>query len=142
MDPKLIANMDPKLRETYERVMGTAAASSPLSAPPPSNGTSNQLSQSLPIQQPEIPTPMAPPATEELSSQLVTPVTPPTPAPTPVDATSTMFQPLPSPASVNQEAQTNETSFLLRILYIVGGIIFFILYAIFWIKILKLNFPF
>jgi hypothetical protein len=60
--------------------------------------------------------------------------------PQPTTFTDTMQQPLPSPAAVNQGLQ-KETSPLLRVLYIVGAVIFFIIYTIFWIKIFNLPLP-
>jgi len=52
-----------------------------------------------------------------------------------------MSQPLPSPATVNQAAP-HETSALLKVLYIVGSVIFFAVYTLFWIKIFGLPLPF
>jgi hypothetical protein len=43
---------------------------------------------------------------------------------------------------VIQQPPPTETSSMLRIAYIAGGIIFFIVYTIFWIKIFKLPFLF
>lgn len=52
-------------------------------------------------------------------------------------------QPLPSPSEVNQAAVAQrEAPALLRVLYIVGAVIFFAVYTIFWIKIFKLPFLF
>lgn len=50
-------------------------------------------------------------------------------------------QPLPSPAEVNQSAH-HESSALLRVLYIVGAVVFFAIYTIFWIKVFNLPFLF
>lgn len=50
-------------------------------------------------------------------------------------------QPLPSPAEVNQAAQ-HESSALLRVLYIVGAVVFFAIYTIFWVKVFNLPFLF
>lgn len=72
-----------------------------------------------------------------------TPVVPYTPSETPnfAPATSTFTQPLPSPASVNQE-EHHETSPLIRVLYIIGAVVFFAIYTIFWIKVFNLPFLF
>ncbi len=64
----------------------------------------------------------------------------------PVDATQnpssdSFSQPLPSPATVNQAAE-HETSPLLKVLYIIGAVVFFAVYTIFWIKIFNLPFLF
>jgi hypothetical protein len=50
-------------------------------------------------------------------------------------------QPLPSPSSVNQ-ASEHQTSPLLKVLYIIGAVIFFAIYTIFWIKVFNLPFLF
>jgi hypothetical protein len=50
-------------------------------------------------------------------------------------------QPLPSPAEVNN-AGPQETSPLLRVLYIVGAVVFFAIYTIFWVKVFNLPFIF
>ncbi len=118
MDPK---SLDPKLRETYERVMGTAV--------PPSGAPTTV----------QIPVTPAPPS-DGLSS----------PVPNGVSANNfdmqaaavAASQPLPSPASMIQQPSPTETSTVLRIAYIAGGIIFFMVYTVFWIKIFKLPFLF
>lgn len=51
-------------------------------------------------------------------------------------------QPLPSPADVTQANTPKETSPLLKVLYIVGAVIFFAIYTIFWVKIFNLPFIF
>jgi len=56
-------------------------------------------------------------------------------------ATDQYSQPLPSPAAVNQSSP-HETSALLKVLYIVGAVIFFAVYTIFWIKVFNLPFLF
>jgi len=50
-------------------------------------------------------------------------------------------QPLPSPSSVAQNA-TKEASPLLRVLYIIGAVVFFAIYTVFWIKVFNLPFLF
>jgi hypothetical protein len=51
-------------------------------------------------------------------------------------------QQLPSPAEVNQANAQKESSPLLRVLYIVGAVVFFAIYTIFWIKVFNLPFIF
>jgi hypothetical protein len=54
-----------------------------------------------------------------------------------------VLQPLPSPASINQTAPVSAgISPALKILYFTAGIIFFIVYAIFWLKIFNYPLPF
>jgi hypothetical protein len=228
MDPtKSFDHLDPKLKETYARVMGTSTSGSGTQAPaqdstasvtPPAGGLSASPFASPSPTQPaadpaaqtqfgSVPTPtpdastgpnpgtgptintmptdtqasFMPPATEPPSTaeqdQTSSPpnnsfFSNPTPAanptsvteanpvepsidPTPVtpyspegfgaaQSTSSpeqLAQPLPSPASVSQNAP-HETSALLKVLYIVGSIIFFAVYTLFWIKIFGLPLPF
>lgn len=56
-------------------------------------------------------------------------------------STEPFAQPLPSPSSVGQEAP-HETSALLKVIYIIGSVIFFAIYTIFWIKVFNLPFLF
>ncbi|HWY79046.1 MAG TPA: hypothetical protein VNW29_01685 [Candidatus Sulfotelmatobacter sp.] len=50
-------------------------------------------------------------------------------------------QSLPSPSEINQ-ATPHEASSLLRVLYIIGAVIFFAIYTFFWIKVFNLPIPF
>ena len=69
----------------------------------------------------------------------VTPYSPDNPAAGAIYADQA--QPLPSPATVAQKGP-HETSALLRVLYIIGGVIFFAIYTVFWIKVFNLPFFF
>ncbi len=156
MDPKSLSNIDPKLRETYERVMGTTVAAppptlatpaAPSSPPPPSDvpaplamdstaPSSNYSSMAMPST-PEPTNPITPP--------VFTPAAPADPEPAPPAAPADPQpnlkpQNLPSPASVTQNE--HKTSPLLKALYLIGGIAFFAIYTIFWIKIFKIPFFF
>ena len=148
MDPKTLSSLDPKLRETYERVMNTAASSSNSPTPPTPNTSTSPM-----------PTFDAMPATStSLASDTTTPIinqpiqtaelsalqSTLTPPPLSLPATPMPSQPLLSPAQVNQlSAQSsNSTSPVIRILYIIAGIIFFAVYAIFWLKVFKFPLPF
>ncbi|HZE87028.1 MAG TPA: hypothetical protein VE090_02360 [Methylomirabilota bacterium] len=141
MDPNSLNNLDPKLRETYERVMGTTT-------PPASAATvPDQTPQANP-QQTTTPTP------NTTSSPSAPPNMVPDNAPvSPMNAYTSdnlRFQAsiqaplaggtLATPETHTQAAQSNSS--LLRILYIIGAIVFFIVYTIFWIKIFKLPAPF
>ena len=55
--------------------------------------------------------------------------------------TEQVTQPLPSPSSVVQSAQ-KQTSPLLRVLYILAAVIFFVIYTVFWAKVFGLPIPF
>lgn len=150
MDPKTLASLDPKLRETYERVMGT----SPVAGATPSQPT-DATAAAPPA--PPAPTPPDNPAVttdaaaQAPAGQLFSPSAPGAPpipsagpayTPENLGLTQPMpaAQPLPSPNMAMTGSQS--TSSLLRILYIIGGIIFFVAYTYFWIKIFKLPLPF
>jgi len=132
----------------------TAGLSAPLSAPassmdsaqnpispPNSSFFSNPVSQPTDISAPQ----------DGGQSDMNTPIDPATQAPitpySPEDlnagqsamSTEPMTQPLPSPSTVNQP---HETSALLKVLYIVGSVIFFAVYTFFWIKVFNLPVPF
>jgi hypothetical protein len=97
------------------------------------------------------------PATVDPSAQtndtnLTAPIEPPSTTPitpyAPVDpgaaqnpSPESFSQPLPSPSTINQTG-AHETSPLLRVLYIIGAVIFFAVYTVFWIKIFNLPFLF
>lgn len=180
MDPKTLAGLDPKLRETYEKVMGTAASAAPQPANPASTGPTAIISntpipppvapqtatETKPADTASNPAPAVPAeqkSTDVLSSSLeantglsAQPVQPadmsnlqpslsgsPLPGNESAAILSKPLQPLPSPASVNhQAAQTGGTSGVLKIVYIIAGVIFFIVYAIFWMKIFNFPLPF
>lgn len=172
MDPKSLSHLDPKLRETYERVMGTAAAvhasnentqASPVKADESvdepglskpieeSHETSATFSSSpTNISAAEIGIEQSPNTNKVEESQPVSP-TPYHVVETPPDTQLNIsadnsgqpaMQPLPSPASVAQIEKNANAGPLLRILYIVGAVIFFIIYTIFWIKVFNLPFFF
>ncbi len=179
MDPKTLAGLDPKLRETYEKVMGTAASANPQPASPAPSAPTAIISNTPipPPVMPQAPTEPKPADTAEsaipaapaeqktdvLSSSLeanpglsAQPVQPadlsnlqpslsgsPLPGNESAAILNKPLQPLPSPASVNhQAAQTGGTSGVLKIVYIIAGVIFFIVYAIFWMKIFNFPLPF
>lgn len=66
MDPKNTANLDPKLKEVYDRVMGTTTGTNPATPPPSPN----------PAAQPKIDDLSPLPPTPPLNQQGVTPVPP------------------------------------------------------------------
>lgn len=206
MDPKTLANLDPKLRETYERVMGSSspapASPAPAAAPavPPAPDIKPADTTAAPTPGSDVPSsaffnsappPQTPPAPPSTPASPVTPVDPVVPIPPPspsaaitpaaiadpfaqnppaqnTDLTSLQpslmgvplkepkdselqlskpLQPLPSPASVNQKVSpaapaASSPSTLIRSLYIIAGVIFFIVYAIFWLKIFHYPLPF
>jgi hypothetical protein len=163
MDPKSIANLDPKLRETYERVMGntapaTPAAATPAAPPAPEAPVSAvsppAMETASPTPPPDLSAPVSPDAQlspvlpSEPSPSLSAPAnasfntspfgTPSTPG---MDNQATVMQPLMSPASAAQAAPGGKGS-LIKVIYIFGGIVFFVVYIFFWIKIFNYQLPF
>jgi hypothetical protein len=150
MDPKSLSHLDPKLRETYERVMGTTAspASNINPTAPDEPIKADAAPQDITLSQPPII--HATPATFSSSPSNIsaadagieqsheTPVQPVSPTPyhvienveTPPVAVADpqpQLQPLPSPATVAQLGKTANAGPLLRILYIVGAVVVFFL---------------
>jgi hypothetical protein len=240
MDPKSLSNLDPKLRETYERIMGTSGDNTappapaseenpaliestptdtqpslspipPVTPTPPQTQTPEELSTTNPFATPAFeaidtnpansattttptlnpdglssafPTMPAPndasspvqPPTEtspfvaampqaqpvapvgetavdtstftlnpmgqktDLNSlqQAPAPVTPVTPEFPPPEATAAVA----SPAAGFNISQPKPASPVLRILYIVAGVVFFLIYTFFWLRLFKIPLPF
>lgn len=109
MDPQKPADLDPKLKEVYERVMGTAP-------------------QTLQAAQTTAPQP-----------QTIQPITPPqAPMPAaPIDSPKS-----PVTAFVAKPSQQGLGFPLPLPLLILFMILFFLGYALFWIKFFKVNLPF
>lgn len=154
MDPKKTAQLDPKLKEIYDRVMGTSI----------NNGTAQKPPE--PIAIPKEPTPPPPPSqTTKIEEPVQEPqkAVPPPPPPT-IDPSSTseeqkyqLYQagkthklehkeePKAEP-KINKEPQgqtkPEKSSFkIFPILFLLFGALFFVGYAFFWIKFFKLNLP-
>lgn len=122
MDSKQLNQLDPKLKETYERVMGT----------PLNKSFTQPLPPQLPTNMPKTPFPSATPVTTQ------TPTRQPSPKP---------FQPQPATYNVgqNQKPQTQiakKQNKMTPIFIVIGSFIFIILYALIWIKVLNLEVPF
>lgn len=112
MDISQINNLDPKLRETYQRIMGMATKQPAQSTPP------------SPYQ--EVPnTPSAKPF--PFPSQ-------PADKKTSEDGMQTFV--------AEDKTGTNKTKGINQIVYATVGIIFFIVYTFFWLKLFKIPTPF
>jgi hypothetical protein len=125
MNPKNVAGLDPKLRETYERVMGTSLPQK-QEAPEPSPITANPQPQ--PNQQndqaPVLQSASVPPA-PQLFTQNNPFQEPPTP-PAEVLAKNAVVGP--------EKKKNHFTAIGLGL----GGVIFFIIYAVLWAKVFGL----
>ena len=137
MDPN---NLDPKLKATYDRVMGTPTApgqpgAAPVPQPaapvaPPVNAVNPVISTTPQVggdaTQPASPTPAAAFTADNLSFQ------------------AAIQTPVAQGTQITGVGQTvpQQTSFLLKFLYIVGAVIFFVIYTLVWVKIFNLPLPF
>jgi hypothetical protein len=117
--------------------MNSPATSSFFSNPSPA--TTDPAQNPVPSgANPNVSAPFPPPA--NTGQVPVTPYSPDSQAAA-AAPTEEMAQPLPSPATVAQKGP-HDASALLRVLYIIGGVIFFAIYTVFWIKVFNLPFFF
>lgn len=125
MDPKAANNLDPKMKETYDRVMGTSTT--PNAAPAAAAPMATTPAASTPTTPPAANTPFgtAPSMPDNLQFQAAIQAAPAQPATTSVGV-----------------AVPNQTSSMVRILYIVGSVVFFAAYTYLWIKIFNISLPF
>lgn len=151
MDANQLNTLDPKLREAYERVMGTTAVPRPPQqppvAPPPPPQPTTVTQNSSPIEQAK-PEPVIPQTTAPLPpiATVQTPQTIASGAPIPsvplasLDSTSTSQQ---MHAYVADEVEGVKQSLkLIQVVYIVGGLVFFAVYALFWMIFFNVASPF
>lgn len=156
MDPKTAQNLDPKLREVYERVMGTSST-------PPAN-SSAPAAQSAQVEKPQTPVPPSnstlPPLKQKsavdynaLNSQAINtsaPVTPKVSAPTTTAYTATTQSTSPTFGVVNPSESgksspaSNEKkgSILKKLLLLVGIPLFILIYTLIWVIVFGVELPF
>lgn len=128
MDPKKMAQLDPKLKEAYERVMGSSTGA-------PSAPTATQAPASIP-QSPITQTPMeSMHATIPVQNPAMTP-------PAPVVHATNNKQPGNNVNISSAFVATKKSAGISPLLLWVLGAIFFIAYAIFWIKFFNLSIPY
>ncbi len=131
MNPKSVNDLDPKLKEAYERIMGTSFTPN---TPP---GTSNQPpAQNAPVMQT---TPVVDQPVTQAPTLQVPPAEPAKnpfdPAPEPPISVFTQAGPVSSPAPAGTQKKKMN---ILPILLVVGGLIFFVVYVIVWAKVFGL----
>lgn len=135
MDPTSLSNLDPKLKETYDRVMGT-------STPPASDQTPSNPAPASPTPADASPN-NAPSENVTAESGLSTPIATPAPdSAEPQPATVTITQASPTPPSTNIVSAPHGHSGLIKIFYILGATVFFVIYIFFWAKIFNISLPF
>lgn len=158
MDPASLANLDPKLKETYERVMGTTAPPDPVPTQSTTDGAAasdatptDQKSDSAQSPGPVTPatntdapasTPNAPSSTDGLSTPVAASLVQNPVSESDQPQTVTINQPLPNPTPSNIITQPHGHMGLIRIFYILGATVFFVIYVFFWMKIFNFSLPF
>jgi len=128
MDPQKLSQLDPKLREAYQRVMGTTIPTPPAApiqtqAPPPS----------IPSDPTQIPQPQpvpTQPATNfvQMNSEV--------PAPA-----QNFTTPPPMPLAQTM-AVKKKSGIIMPILFGFAALVFIAIYTLFWTKIFNFNLPF
>jgi hypothetical protein len=167
MDPQKLSKLDPKLRDAYQRVMGTtipeAPAVAPAQAQTPTPSTTPPISTLQP--QSEIKSNNFPIASNPYSQSVVeqsqpatnpqsesTPIAQSAPTPNVVQANPEA----PAPATANfanftappstPQAQTMEIKkkkgIMMPILFGIVGLVFIVIYTFFWTKIFNFKLPF
>lgn len=138
MNPKNINNLDPKLKETYERVMGT---SFPTPQPVSQQTPQNTAPAPEPVQTVQTPTPqpvlqpISAPADPMQASQIFRagdPFKQPETPPADLIAKANMGN-----GVVNQQPQKKKHN-LMPVYLLIGGVIFFAAYAAIWGKVFGL----
>jgi hypothetical protein len=162
MDPKSSAQLDPKLQEAYNRVMGTPTGPATPTDPaaPAANPTPAPTDQIGPIMPNVTPDPTAlttPPTVDPTVSSTPTgpeptPITPADPTlPTPT-ITPEPVQPVietPTQPTMTTVENTASHAFVAKkgmkispVILIVGGIVFLLVYTLVWVKVFNLSVPF
>lgn len=146
MNPKSVDDLDPKLKEAYDRIMGTSVdrkidpnASTPSennqNTPNPSNPPTPQPTAQAPQPVMQTQTLEPKPAASDPNSGMVQVQSTPSPdksastqTPQPPASVFSQVNPVANPAP---SAQKKKTSFL-PVLAFIGGTIFFVVYGIIW----------
>jgi hypothetical protein len=157
MDPQKLSQLDPKLRDVYQRVMGTSI---PMSqATPVNTQNSTQFAPNFPQQQAqqmqqEMPQPISIP--KPIQPQFI-PAQQPIPTQRPPVINPTQMNPgMQAPAAPMPTATQNpspvpqaqavvlrkKNSVIIPILFGLVGIIFIVIYTLFWTKVFNLKLPF
>ncbi len=117
--------MDPKLKEAYDRVMATPVPP-PLTTPKPANP------------QPTVVSPTAVASQEPM--QATTPIASTTLSATPANTPTQSKQTVGFAVAMPKHSSSGLK--MLPVLIGIGGVIFFIVYAVFWIKFFNVKIPF
>lgn len=155
MDPKTLQPIDPKLKETYERVMGTSLTPPPSAGqnppPPPPPVQPTPPIESKPPIQPQPQPKLYPPL--QSNNNETPPLQQPSPQSTPLQHTekeavtpppnTPLTTPVVSEVKNNPTETTTERKRRVpRVFLVLGGVVFLIAYAFFWLKFFNLSIPF
>lgn len=155
MDPKQTAQLDPKLKEAYDRVMGTPTNLTTDPSQVPTQTTASAPATTSPA---TLPTPEL---TQPVTNTIPVPATSTTPDPTTSVAT-TSAAPTPPPVVMPHSTETvkiggdgpapatpvvaqaapQKKKGIPPLLIVVGAIVFLIVYSLFWVKFLNIPIPF
>lgn len=114
--------LDPKLKEVYERVMGTSVASAPKASPVP----------------PQPVTPPMPVQTQQHAPPIPQPESPP-----PAGGHQIPQAPIASqPQTQAQTISVKPHGHISPVVWILGGLTFVVVYVLAWVKIFNLKLPF
>lgn len=135
MDPKNSPSLDPKLKEIYDRVMGTNVA--------PGQSPNKSVSPPPPPPPPRLPNqPLEAPRQAVQPSQMVSSASYAQKSPLSSQTVHINSQNNYVPGKNEEKKEEKKSSNLIPILLFFGGIIFFAAYAYFWMKILNVKLPF
>ncbi|OGH25098.1 MAG: hypothetical protein A3B47_03315 [Candidatus Levybacteria bacterium RIFCSPLOWO2_01_FULL_39_24] len=142
MDPQKLSQLDPKLREAYQRVMGTTIPTPPAApiqtqAPPPSIPSDpTQIPQPQPIINPQS---QAVPMPESVPTQ---PATNFVQMNSEVPAPAQNFTTPPPMPLAQTMAVKKKSGIIMPILFGFAALVFIAIYTLFWTKIFNFNLPF
>ncbi len=137
MDPNT-TNLDPKLKEMYNRVMSTPVPPvSPAGGPPPASSTPDPIPTPMPSMPPAPEAPVPPPAQTTPAPVMETPPTTEMHSAIPMPVA-----PKPISAAIVGGAGKKKGGGIFPVILVLGGIIFLAVYTVFWIKFFNLKVPF
>lgn len=139
MDPKSGQQLDPKLQEAYNKVMGVSL-DTPATPPSPSSPTPPPTDTPTVVTPPTAPTPPQHPSVSEE----------PTMSPAPSEPSQELVTtPEPPIATMQSTISAKPQTFVAKkgmkispVILIVGGIAFLLVYSLIWIKVFNLSIPF
>jgi hypothetical protein len=170
MDPQKLSQLDPKLRDAYQRVMGTAvpepqAPPAPKAQSFPSAGggpastpafNTTSTAPVVPTEQPSVvsPAPEAVTTTQPIinpQTQSVPMADPNAPQTNPnftqmnsglAAAPTTNYSNFAAPTPQTQAGVLKKKNPMMPVLFAIAGLVFIVIYTLFWAKIFNLKLPF